>query len=117
MAIIDIKLTAERHKAMMTAFSDPSFREELKRIEAELKKWLTGWVDKMEPLDERIKNVYSIESRVKGIATFEEKLDRKNYIYEWTVSDDTQENQRYIKRELTDLIGLRINCILLTMRK
>lgn len=110
MAIIDIKLTAERHKALMTAFSDPAFREELKRIEAELKKWLTGWVDKMEPLDERIKNVYSIESRVKGIATFEEKLDRKNYIYEWTVSDDTQENQRYIKRELTDLIGLRINC-------
>ena len=110
MAIIDIKQTDERHKALMTAFSDPTFREELKGVEIELKKWLSGWVDKMEQLDERIKNVYSIESRVKGIATFEEKLDRKNYIYEWTVSDDTRENQQFIKRELTDLIGLRINC-------
>jgi len=110
MAIIDVKQTAERHKALMTAFSDPSFQDELKAVEAELKKWLTGWIDNMKPLDERIKNVYSIESRVKGIATFEEKLNRKNYINEWTVTDNIRENQQYIKHELTDLIGLRINC-------
>lgn len=110
MAIIDVKQTDERHKALMTAFEDPAFREDLRVVEDDLKKWLAGWIDQLKPIDERIKNVYSIESRVKGKATFEEKLDRKNYIFEWPVSDDIVENQKFIKHELTDLIGLRINC-------
>ena len=110
MAILDVKLTAERQRELKTAFSDPAFRRELEGIEEELKIWLSGWIDQMEPIDERIKNVYSIDSRVKGVDTFVEKLDRKNYIYEWPVSDNIQDNQKYIKHELTDLIGLRIIC-------
>ena len=99
-----------RYEALKKAFVDPTFTEELKSIEGSIKTWLTSWLENMPSLDKRINNVYSIESRVKGIQSFEEKIYRKDYINRWLVSADIKENQNLIKKELTDLIGFRINC-------
>ena len=110
MALIEVNKEKERYDALMEAFSDQAFRKELEEVKETLKEWLEGWMNVMPPLDKRIGNVFSIESRVKGVHTFEEKLYRKNYIQTWDVHTDKKENQAYIKRELTDLIGLRVNC-------
>lgn len=110
MALIEIDKEHERYQALMDAFSDQVFRNELEGVKNTMKGWLEEWMKKMPPLDNRIGNVFSIESRVKGVHTFEEKLYRKNYIQTWDVFTDRIENQAYIKRVLTDLIGLRINC-------
>lgn len=108
--ILDKNKIKDRHDALMAAFSESIFRDNLENVRAELYGWLESWSKEMKPLDERIPNVYSIESRIKGITTFEEKLFRNKYIYNWPVSDDLKGNQELIKHELTDLIGLRINC-------
>lgn len=108
--LIDKDKIEERYEALMTAFSDEEFKKELGLIKEELKEWLEKWMSDMKPLDPRIDNVFSIEARVKGKSTFEEKLYRKNYIHEWPVSDDKEENQSYLRHTLTDLIGLRVNC-------
>lgn len=110
MALIEVNKEQERYNALMEAFSDQSFRDELEEVKNALKLWLEEWMKGMPPLDKRIGNVFSIESRVKRIDTFEEKLFRKNYIQTWDVFTDKQENQAYIKHKLTDLIGLRVNC-------
>ena len=108
--IIDKNNEEARHKALMDAFKDPAFQASLEPIRDELQRWLEKWADELPMFDPRIKNVASIESRIKGETTFEEKLFRKDYVKEWDVSDDKVSNQELIKRTLTDLIGLRVNC-------
>lgn len=108
--IVDKQNEAERHQLLMDAFNDSAFQQNLEDARSELEKWLWDWASQMDPLDSRIHNIYSIESRVKDNKTFEEKLYRKNYIKEWDVSDDIKENQKLIMQTLTDLIGLRVNC-------
>lgn len=108
--IVDKQKEAERHQLLMDAFNDSVFQQNLDAVRTDLEKWLFDWASQMEPLDRRIHNIYSIESRVKGDKTFEEKLYRKNYIKEWDVSNDIKENQKLIMQTLTDLIGLRVNC-------
>lgn len=108
--LIEKDKVKERHEALMTAFSDEEFRNDLEKVKDEFKEWLEKWMVDMSPLDSRLKNVFSIEARVKGKSTFEEKLYRKNYIHDWPVSDDKEENQRFLRHTLTDLIGLRVNC-------
>ena len=110
MALIEVNKEQDRYQALMEAFSDQAFRDELETVKGELRGWLEEWMKGMPPLDSRIGNVFSIEARVKGLRTFEEKLYRKNYIQTWDVFTDKSENQVYIKRALTDLIGLRVNC-------
>lgn len=110
MALIDVNKEQERHQALMEAFSDQAFRDKLEEVMKTLRIWLEERMRGMPQLDGRIGNVFSIDSRVKGVHTFEEKLYRKNYIQTWDVFADRQENQAYIMRELTDLIGLRVNC-------
>jgi len=108
--IIDKNDEESRYKALMDAFREDGFHKELEGVEKELRKWLAAWIKDMNRFDERLDNVYSIESRVKEARTFEEKLLRKDYIQKWDVSDSIKENQEYIRQNLTDLIGLRINC-------
>lgn len=108
--ILDKNKIKDRHDALMAAFRDNDFRNELESVKNDLKAWLEEWIGGMRKLDPRISNVFSIESRVKGEKTFEEKLYRKNYINDWDVFNNIEENQALIMHELTDLIGLRINC-------
>lgn len=108
--IVDKQKEEERHQLLMAAFNDSAFQQELDSVRKELEKWLLEWASQREPFDRRIKNIYSVESRIKSSKAFEEKLFRKNYIKEWEVSDDIKENQKLIMQTLTDLIGLRVNC-------
>lgn len=108
--IIDKNNEAARHDALMEAFKDPEFQNKLDLVKSELEVWLGEWAGQLPPFDLRIDNVASVESRVKGEKTFEEKLYRKDYIKEWEVTDDKIANQALIMRSLTDLIGLRVNC-------
>lgn len=94
---------------LMQAFDEP-FREDLRKICKDIEKAIKAWIESAAKFDERIDNVFSIQSRVKGILNFKEKLYRKNYIKTWNVSDNKEENQEYIKYNLTDLIGIRVNC-------
>lgn len=110
MALIEVDKEQERYQALIEAFSDQAFRDELETVKGKLNVWLEEWMKGMPPLDTRIGNVFSIEARVKGLRTFEEKVYRKNYIQTWDVFTDKAENQAYITRTLTDLIGLRVNC-------
>ena len=115
--IIEKTNISDRHRYLMEAFRDTTFQEDLKKVMKELKEWVSSWIKGMEELDPRISNVYSIESRIKGEKTFEEKLFRKDYIHDWDVYEDKIENQKYIMRNLTDLIGLRINCFFVEYEK
>lgn len=108
--VIDKKNETARHDALMKAFRDPVFQNDLNAIRQELEAWLKDWARQLQPFDPRISNVASVESRVKSEKTFEEKLYRKDYIKEWEVTDDKNANQALIMRTLTDLIGLRVNC-------
>lgn len=92
------------------AFDDQEFQDELKKIEAEIKGRIKEWLDTIPPFDEKIGNVFTIQSRVKKSHSFEEKLYRKNYIYDWDVTADRKANQEMIKISLPDILGFRINC-------
>ena len=91
----------QKHTLLMQAFDEP-FREDLRKICKDIEKAIKAWIESAAKFDERIDNVFSIQSRVKGILNFKEKLYRKNYIKTWNVSDNKEENQEYIKYNLTD---------------
>lgn len=59
----------------------------------------------------------NVESRIKGISSFEEKIKRKNYIDSWDIKSAVQENQDLICDKLSDLIGFRINCFFIVDEK
>lgn len=99
----------QKHTMLMQAFDEP-FRDSLKPICKDIEKAIKEWIESADKFDNRIDNIFSVQSRVKGISTFEEKLYRKNYIKTWDVSDNKEENQQFIIYNLTDLIGIRVNC-------
>ncbi len=99
-----------RRTLLMDAFKDEAFRSEVKKVSNDLYDLIKAWVESLEQIDPRIVNVFSVQSRVKEEDTFEEKIFRKNYIRDWDVSESKEENQHLIKLQLTDLIGIRINC-------
>lgn len=99
----------EKHRLLMEAF-DETFRKDLEDVCKNIEEVIKEYIEGIGKFDSRINNVFSIQSRVKGRASFEEKLYRKNYVKEWSVSDNKEENQTTIKRKLPDLIGIRVNC-------
>lgn len=100
----------KKHALLMHAFEDKELHDELELVCREIKNKITEWIESADKIDNRIDNVFSVQSRVKGISSFEEKLYRKNYINTWEVSEDKKQNQKCIKHNLTDLIGIRVNC-------
>ena len=101
----------EKEDQLIEAFTDPDFEEKLKVarsfIEDALKKFMLFLKDK---LSEEQKIYENIESRIKTIASFREKIYRKDYIKNWEISDDKKTNQQTIASNLPDLLGFRINC-------
>ena len=107
---IDSTDIEKRRNYLMEAFCDEGFQkallEECQRLEFIVKEF----ANKIEPINKRIGNVFSVESRVKSSRSFEEKLFRKDYIHRWNVTDDLSENRNLICSTLTDIIGIRVNC-------
>lgn len=108
--IIDKNNIDLRKSLLMDAFRDDSFKHEVEEVSNELYDKVKAWVESLDRIDSRITNVFSVQSRIKDADTFEEKLFRKNYIQDWDITDNKDENQHIIKISLTDLIGIRINC-------
>jgi len=96
---------------LLTAFTEKEFQDELTTvrlsIETELKTFLAYLKTKLTPEQKLFDN---IESRVKSLDSFQEKIHRKDYLHIWQVGDDLIANQRLIATNLPDLIGFRINC-------
>lgn len=108
--VIEKNNTELRHEKLMEAFHDKGFYDELKKVCKQIKNVIENLLGTLDRFDSRIDNVFSIQARVKGETNFEEKLYRKNYIREWAVTDNIEENKALIRKELTDLIGVRVNC-------
>lgn len=104
-----IKNIEQKYALLMEAF-DEDFRKKLENTCREIEDEIKKWIESADKFDDRIDNVFNVQSRVKSISSFEEKLYRKNYIKTWEVSDVKEENQKYIMHNLTDLIGIRVNC-------
>lgn len=94
------------------AFSDDDFQNNLQKkrleIEVELKKfvkWLLGQLNVEQKIFE------NLESRVKTLESFQEKICRNDYINKWVgITEDVLKNQEIICLNLPDLIGFRLNC-------
>lgn len=106
-----------RHDKLMEAFQDEGLRKELEIVCNEIYDIINAWLKTIENYDAGMENVFHLQSRVKGIPNFEEKLYRKNYIRDWDVSENKEENKELIKKVLTDLIGIRVNCYFMKNEK
>ncbi len=109
MRIIDKQDIERREEFLLNAF-DTTFRKSLEEPRKELKKLFLDKSKSIKRKDNRIDNVFDVQSRIKEIDTFREKIYRKNYILDWDVYDDVTKNQEIISQKLPDLIGIRINC-------
>lgn len=107
----------EKYAHLVAAFCDESFEKELKEVRDELVKLIEELLGGAEQHEPRLKNYFTIESRIKGIDSFKEKLNRKSYIREWKITEDVVENQKLIKSHLTDLLGIRIDCYFMKTEK
>lgn len=101
----------EKEKLLLQAFGDVDFQKCLKQARNLIEEELNQFVKYLKKRLKEEQRIYeNIESRIKGIDSFREKLYRKDYIKNWTVSDKIQYNKDTISKELPDLIGFRINC-------
>ena len=77
----------EMHEKLVDAFDDVDFQKQLNQyrydIEIELKKFIDWLVVKLKPTQ---KIFHSPESRIKSKVSFEEKINRKDYINQWNVN-------------------------------
>ncbi len=100
---------------LLDAFNQKAFQEELTsvrlKIESELNTFLTYLKKRLLPEQKLFDN---IESRIKSLDSFKEKIHRKDYLHIWAIEDDIVANQRLIATNLPDLIGFRINCFFWT---
>lgn len=75
----------DKYDHLVAAFCDESFEKELKEVRDELIKLIENLLEKAEKQEPRLKNYFSIESRIKDIDSFKEKLNRKSYLSKWKI--------------------------------
>lgn len=101
----------EKYELLMNSFKDEKFRNSLNLIRIEIEKEIIVFLEflraKLTPNQRIFEN---IESRIKGIDSFNEKVRRKGYIDKWNITEDDVNNQELIRTKLPDLIGFRVNC-------
>lgn len=101
----------KKEAVLVEAFSEGAFVKDIKNARLEIEEELTKFIDFLKQnLEPEQKIFENIESRIKGVGSFREKLYRKDYIKDWIVSEDIKENQKLIAKKLPDLIGFRITC-------
>ena len=67
----------DKYDQLVAAFNDESFEKELKEVRDEIITLIEKLLEGAEKQEPRLKNYFSIESRIKGIDSFKEKLNRK----------------------------------------
>lgn len=97
---------------IISAFSDSTFQEEIKRKRDEIEAILNEFIStqcSLPPLKAKIST--KINSRIKTEESLKEKLKRKDYISVWETNEKSEKDiQKIICEKLPDLIGFRINC-------
>ena len=100
-----------KERQLIEAFVDPEFESTLKETRLTIEELLKGFISYLKTQLSSEQKIYeNIESRIKSIESFQEKIYRKDYIKTWDVSDDKKFNQQTIATKLPDLLGFRINC-------
>lgn len=100
----------QKHALLMEAYKDTTFQEDLEAKCAVIKAKIKAHAESIAKITPRIDNIFSVEARVKKDYSFEEKLYRKNYIRDWDIPENKEDVQRFIRKTLTDIIGIRVNC-------
>ena len=108
-------LTTEKKEALLlAAFSALMEEESLNSARDSIEQELNGFIKHIKSKFKPEQRLFeSVESRKKSEESFLEKIYRKDYIHTWIVSDDLQINTKLIAKNLTDLLGYRINCYFL----
>lgn len=106
-----IKNLEKKEESLIEAFEKLIESDHLhtvkRNIEDQLKKFIVELKKKLKPNQLIFEN---LESRIKSVNSFREKLQRKGYLKTWEVTDSEKENRDYIAKNLPDLIGFRITC-------
>lgn len=100
----------KKYEYLEQAFLEKEFQELLKTEKEKIAEIIQKYLDELKEVEEKYRVLFSVESRVKTIKSFAEKVRRKNYIQIWEITDDMKLNQQYICNNLPDLIGIRVNC-------
>lgn len=99
---------------MEDAFEDKEFLAELQNIRIQIEDILLNLLgDLQKDFYNKIKISSNLESRIKTVESFLEKIKRKEYIDNWDIEQDIKRNQELIALKFPDLIGFRINCFFL----
>lgn len=101
----------EKKKCLETAFALAAYQRQLLKWRNELEQKLGEFITWLKTqLNEDQKIIESMEMRIKSKNSFNEKLDRKDYVNRLPDGNDMKEWQHIISTQLPDIIGFRINC-------
>ena len=108
-------MTNANEERLIKAYDNDLFLDRIKKvknlIEQQIKSLIDYIQEELEKNKDRSLSVFGEpQSRIKSTKSFIEKINRRDYINTWTISDDTDANRKMISYQLTDLIGFRINC-------
>lgn len=107
----------EREKLLLEAY-DEAFCETLEQVRVALEIEIRRLAEQIAAkLDSLLGCHLIVEARVKSRDSFTEKLKRKGYLDSWEVANDKESNQELIRKNLPDLIGLRLNCMFLQQER
>lgn len=98
----------DKFEVLKTTYLEKSFIDNIQDIRLIIEKDLIEFIKDVK--QEKIKIFENLESRVKSVESFCEKIKRKNYINTWEVPEDKNLIGEFIAKNLPDLIGFRINC-------
>lgn len=101
----------EKESALIELYKDIKFHDSLGLVRNNIEKEMNAFLKWLkERLKEEQRIFDNIESRIKSLDSFTEKIRRKNYIDQWIVKGVKIHDQDMICKNLPDLIGFRINC-------
>lgn len=108
----------DANEKLLEAFEDQEYQENLKDIRLKIEDEINIFLNYLQKELKAEQKIFgNIESRIKSLNSFTEKLSRKEYSNKWNISTDKQKNQKTISTKLTDLIGFRINCFFMEDEK
>lgn len=107
-----------RKKLLEKAFMAKSFQADLTKMRLAIEKKLKEFLKIMHSeLNDNQLFFNNVESRVKSPSSFMEKIERKDYLLTWDITNDITHNQQQIATKLSDLIGFRITCFFMQDEK
>ena len=102
-------MTNANEERLIKAYDNDLFLDRIKKvknlIEQQIKSLIDYIQEELEKNKDRSLSVFGEpQSRIKSTKSFIEKINRRDYINTWTISDDTDANRKMISYQLTDLI-------------